>query len=78
MEGGEPPKNSIDLGVLKDSITTLQKKGITAYFDESLLGYMRSSYKGVEGDTIYEIASNLDQGAATHFTKVIQDALDKA
>ena len=74
-----PPSDSIvNLEWLKESMQTLQTKGIKAYSDESMLGYMRLIYKGLEGDTIYEIASKLDKGMATHFTKVIQDALDKA
>ena len=39
---------------------------------------LRVSYKGVEGETIYEIASNLDKGRAKHLDGVIRDALDKA
>ncbi|KKN15924.1 hypothetical protein LCGC14_0981160 [marine sediment metagenome] len=68
----------IDLAWLKESIRELQKKGISAYSDESLIGYMRSAYKGIEGETIYEIAEKLDKGMAKHFHNVIQDALDKA
>lgn len=71
-------KSIIDLDWLKESLATLQKKGIEAFSDKSLLGYMKLAYKGVEGDTVAEIASNLDKGKAAHFTKVIQDALDKA
>ena len=79
-EKDEPPttKSVIDLDWLKESIKVLQAKGIKAYSDESMLGYMRSIYKKIEGDTIYEIASKLDKGMAKHFTNVIQDALDKA
>jgi len=72
------PNSIIDLEWLKESLTILQKKGIKAYSDESMLSYMKSVYKGVEGDTIYEIAKKLDKGMAKHLAKVIQDALDKA
>jgi len=41
------------------------------------LSYMTTSYKGVGGATIYERASKLDKGQATHFTKVIEDELKK-
>jgi len=78
-EAEQPPSNSlIDMDWVRESMKALQAKGVKAYSDESMLGYMKSIYKGVEGNTIYEIASNLDKGMANHFTKVIQDALDKA
>ena len=70
-----PSKSIIDLDWLKESLTTLQGKDIPAYSDESMLGYMRLSYKGVKGDTIYEIAANLDQGQANHLDGVIREAL---
>ena len=80
IEEVQPPesKSIIDLEWLKESIATLQKKGIKAYSDESLLSYMKSAYKKAEGDTIYEIAEKLNKGMASHLVKVIQDALDKA
>ena len=68
----------IDLDWLKESLKELQAKGVTAYADESMLSYMRSAYKGVKGETIPEIASNLDKGMAKHLSNVIQDALNKA
>ncbi len=75
---GKPPRDSIiDLIWLKESVKTLQDKGQTAYNDESLLSYMRSAYKNIEGKDYIEVASKLDKGMATHFTKVIQDALEK-
>jgi len=72
------PESIVNLEWLEESLKTLTDKGHTAYSEESLLTYMRLSYKGVEGDTVAEIASKLDKGMAKHFTKVIQDALDKA
>lgn len=71
------PTSIIDLGWLKESLTILQGKGIKAYSDESMLSYMKVSYK-VEGTDIYAIASELDKSKAAHLVKVIQDALDKA
>lgn len=78
VEQAQASKSLIDLDWLKESLKGLVDKGQTAYAEKSLLGYMRSSYKGVEGDSVSEIASNLDKGQATHFARVIQDALDKA
>ncbi len=74
----QPSTSIVNLDWLKESVKTLVDSGQTAYSDESLLSYMRSSYKGVAGDTYYEIASKLDKGEAKHFTNVIQDALAKA
>ena len=71
------PKGLIDQEWLKETLAVLKGKGQTAYSEESLLGYMRSCYKGVKGKSVSEIASNLDKGAAAHFTKVLQDAVDK-
>ena len=71
-------KSPIDLDWIKEQLTILQGKGIKAYSDESMLSYMRVSYKGVKGETIYEIASNLDKGQAKHLDGVIRDALKKA
>ena len=68
----------INLDWLKESLKELQAKGLTAYSDESMLSYMRSAYKGIEGKTITEIASKLDKGMAKHLMNVIQDALNKA
>lgn len=78
-EPTEPPPNKgiVNQQWLKDSLVELVAKGRTSYTEESLLGYMRVSYKGVEGDTVKEIASKLDKGQAAHFVKVIQDELDK-
>ena len=77
-EGEDLPSDSlIDLEWLKESMKTLTNKGQKAYSEESLLSYMRSAYKGVKGGTVAEIAGNLDKGAAAHFTKIIQDALNK-
>jgi len=73
----EASKSIIDLDWLRESLAELQKKGVKGYSDESMLGYMRASYKGVEGDTLYEIASNLNKGQAAHLAKAIQEALDK-
>ncbi|KKK61144.1 hypothetical protein LCGC14_3017290, partial [marine sediment metagenome] len=69
-------KSIIDLAWLRESIQEVQKKGLSAFTDESLFGYMKSSYK-IEGKDIYDIASRLDKGKAQHFTDVIQDALNK-
>ncbi len=63
---------------LKESMKTLQGKGVEGYSEESLLGYMKITYKGIEGNTAAEIASKLDKSKAKHFAGVIQEALDKA
>ena len=78
-EGGALfPDSIINISELNDSLTELRKKDIKTWSEESLLGYMRLAYKGVEGNTVFEIASKLDKGKAAHFTKTVQDALDKA
>lgn len=71
------PDSIIHMDWLNESLATLREKDEKSYSDESLLSYMRLAYKGVEGETVYEIASKLDQGKAAHFTKTIQDALNK-
>ncbi len=73
----EPPTSNINLDWLKESLETLQKSGSKAYSEESMLGYMRMTFKGIEGDTIIEIAGKLDKGGAKHLADVIQDALNK-
>ncbi len=70
-------KSILDLEWLKETLTELQKKGIKAYSDESMLDYMKKIYK-LEGKTIEEVASKLGKGEAAHLAKVLQDALDKA
>ncbi len=79
--GDEVKESLIDQDWLKESMKTLQATGNKAYTDESMLSYMKSVYKvegkEIEGEDIYEIASKLEKGMANHFTKVIQDALDK-
>ncbi|KKM79144.1 hypothetical protein LCGC14_1352900 [marine sediment metagenome] len=75
--GDEKSESLVNLDWLKESLTSLQEKGIKAYSDESMLSYIRMTYKGIEGETINEIASKLDKGQAKHLVSVIQDALDK-
>lgn len=70
-------KSIMNLEWLKESMKTLQEKGVTGFSEESLLDYMRLSYKGVKGDTVKEMASKLDKGQVAFLVKVIQDELDK-
>lgn len=72
------PDSLINISDLNDQLIELRKKDAKTWSEESLLSYMRLAYKGVEGNTVFEIASKLDKGKAAHFTKTIQDALDKA
>jgi len=71
------PDSIIDMEWLNESLVTLRKKDEKTWGEESLLSFMRLSYKGVEGNTVFEVASKLDNGKAAHLVKVIQDALDK-
>lgn len=71
------PDSIINISELNDSLIELRKKDEKTWSEGSLLSYMRLAYKGVEGNTVYEIASKLNQGQSKHFTKTIQDALDK-
>jgi len=71
------PKGFIDMDWLKESVKKMQATGVKHFSDVALLSYMTTSYKGVEGATIYERASKLDKGQAIHFSKVIEDELKK-
>ncbi len=76
----KPPEKTaslVDLDWLKKSMATLQDKNETAYSEDAMVSHMRATYKGIEGKTIAEIASNLDKGSAAHFTKTIKDSLAK-
>ena len=73
----EKPDSIVNLEWLKETLGELQKRGLDTYSDESMLNYMKISYK-VEGKDVYEAASKLDKGKAAHLCKALQDALDKA
>ncbi len=79
-EQSRPPGKSeetagfIDIPLLKAQLEKLRAKNLKAWEEVNLLSYLKSFYK-VEGKTVLEAVAKLDQGAATHFMKRIQDSL---
>ena len=77
FETESPPSvGFIDLDWLKESLKTLQARQLDAWSDSNMLSYLKVTYK-VEALTVLEGAAKLDIGQAAHFSKGIQDALDK-
>ena len=66
----------IQLDWLRESIATLQKKEVKGWLDDALLSYMKTYYK-VEADDPIEAANRLNKNQSVHFTKQIQDALER-
>ncbi len=64
----------IDIPLLKTQLKTLRAKKLTAWEEANLLSYLKMFYR-VEGETVLKAVAKLDQGAATHFMKRIQDSL---
>ncbi|KKN59519.1 hypothetical protein LCGC14_0541330 [marine sediment metagenome] len=79
-EPSRPPGKSeetagfIDIPLLKAQLKKLRAKNLKAWEEVNLLSYLKSFYK-VEGKTVLEAVAKLDQGAATHFMKRVQDSL---
>lgn len=77
----EPPTEKkvgfIDEEWLKESLKILKDKGIKAGSESNLLSFMKTTYK-VEAKTVLKAAALLDKGAATHFTRMLQETLDMA
>lgn len=65
----------IDMDQLAEQLKTLQAKGLKAWSESNLLSYMKTFYK-VEGKTVLEAAAKLDEGAAAHFKKRVQETLE--
>jgi len=82
--GGEEPEPTateeqphIDLEWLKESLTTLQGKGLKGWSNTSVLSYLKTTYK-VEAPDVFKAVQQLEKGQATHFVKKVQEALDLA
>lgn len=72
-----PEDSHIDMDWLKESLETLRSRHLRAWYEESLLSYMLTTYK-VVATTVLGAAVELDKGQAAHFCKAIQGALDKS
>ncbi len=70
----EEIKGFVDIARLEENLKTLRAKNLTAWEEKNLLSYIKMTYT-VEGETVLEAAAKMDQGAATHFMKRIQEAL---
>lgn len=62
---------------LKESLKTLQDKGIKAYSNKNVLSYLNAITRGKYKD-ILEAVAKLDKAQAGEFVKRVQDALAKA
>ena len=67
-------KSFIDMDWLEKSLKTLQAKKLKAWSESNLLSYIKTTYK-VEGKTVLEAVAKLDEGAAAHFRKRVEETL---
>lgn len=70
----EEAKSFIDMDWLEKSLKTLQAKKLKAWSESNLLSYIKMFYK-VEGKTVLEAVAKLDEGAASHFRKRVEETL---
>lgn len=70
-------KGFIDMDWLKESLKTLQEKGIKAYSNPTILTYLNAITRG-KYKSISEAVTHLDKAQATDFVKRVQDTLDMA
>ncbi len=64
----------IDRAQLEKQLKALRDKKLSAFSEKNLLSYMKLNYN-VEAKTVLEAALQLDEGAANHFMKKLQEAL---
>lgn len=64
----------IDTEWLNEQLKILRAKKLKAWSESNLLSYMKTTYK-VEAKTVLAAVAKLDEGAANHFVKKIQDTL---
>ena len=77
----EPPEGKtgslVDLEWLKEQLGMLRGKGREEWNEANLLSYMKTTYQDKDSKTTLVAACKLSKNQAAHFTKKVQEAIDK-